>query len=221
MELDILENNGRCLLATTLHTFATDGQPNNRNCDRWGCQTQMRLPQNSTFHVRSEFSKDGDVTVLIDGIPNHNYSPYPSSASQEVVVSTMKSIGAVIESSQWYGWVPGQDQCPTGDSSGLVNSFVAVSNVVVSGTVVQGPTPTTCGSPQPSPTPAPTPTPTPTPDQCPSQSPERCDCGWTSGGSKCPKTGGDDGSECFCRCCCEYTDSKTCKWQPSLRSSIW
>jgi len=160
--------------------------------------------------IRSEFSRDGDVIVYIDGVANHNYSPYPSSESQNVVVSTMNSIGAVIESSQWYGWVPGQSECPTGDSSGLAHSFVSISNVVVEGTVVQRPTPTKCGNPPPSPTPTPSPT-----NHCPAQSPGQCDCGWTSGGSKCPKVGGDDGSECFCRCCCEYTDSKTCKWQPS------
>ena len=62
MELDLLENNGRCLLATTLHTFATDGQPNNQNCDRWGCQSRLFLPSNGTFSVRSRVVKRRNST---------------------------------------------------------------------------------------------------------------------------------------------------------------
>jgi len=42
---------------------------------------------------------------------------------------------------------------------------------------------------------------------CPGQG--GCDCSWTNNGANC---GADDGSECFCRCCCKYTGS--CNWQP-------
>eukprot|EP01062_Namystynia_karyoxenos_P083563 TRINITY_DN962_c4_g1_i1.p1 TRINITY_DN962_c4_g1~~TRINITY_DN962_c4_g1_i1.p1 ORF type:complete len:390 (+),score=99.83 TRINITY_DN962_c4_g1_i1:81-1172(+) len=42
---------------------------------------------------------------------------------------------------------------------------------------------------------------------CPSQG--ACGCDWTHGGTACH---GDDGTECWCRCCCQYTGS--CKWQP-------
>ena len=100
------------MLATTLHTFATDGKPNNRNCDRWGCQAQTKLPQSGKFHIRSDFGHDGrcffltarlrklpnpnldwSVTVFLDGVPNSGYSPVPSGSSNQVVVKTMSTIG--------------------------------------------------------------------------------------------------------------------------------
>ena len=65
-------------------------------------------------------------------------------ASNAVVVSTMTSIGASIESSQWFGWAPAESSCPKGDKSGLASSVVVISNVRVSGVVVQGPPPSLC-----------------------------------------------------------------------------
>ena len=100
MELDVIENNGRCAMATTIHTFATDGVPNNRNCDRWGCQDVETLPANGTFRVKATFDRRGVMAVYVDGVKNADYSPSPSQASNDVVVQTMKSVGAVIESSQ-------------------------------------------------------------------------------------------------------------------------
>ena len=44
-----------------------------------------------------------------------------------------------------------------------------------------------------------------------------CSCAWTGGGAKCPKAPHphDDGSECFCRCCCQYElPGFVCKWKP-------
>eukprot|EP01047_Picozoa_sp_COSAG01_P052514 COSAG01_NODE_5529_length_4204_cov_4.968088_3_plen_160_part_00 len=47
---------------------------------------------------------------------------------------------------------------------------------------------------------------------CPGMSP-RCGCDWTANGTKCGSK--DDGSECFCRCCCPYEKPGfVCKWQP-------
>jgi hypothetical protein len=146
MELDLLENNGRCLLATTIHTFATDGRPNNRDCDRWGCQSQTKLPRSGIFHIHTKFGLDGAVTVYLNGEANVNFSPSPSQRSNEVVVQTMQSIGAVVESSQWFGWVPGGSSCPAGRASKLSDSVVSVSNLRVNGTVKQGPTPTVCAA---------------------------------------------------------------------------
>ena len=34
MEMDIIEANGDCKMATTIHTFATPGAPHTGNCDR-------------------------------------------------------------------------------------------------------------------------------------------------------------------------------------------
>jgi endoglucanase len=49
---------------------------------------------------------------------------------------------------------------------------------------------------------------------CPGSSPT-CDCSWTRGGALC-KAAGDDGSECFCRCCCAHKQSGfSCKWHGS------
>jgi hypothetical protein len=46
---------------------------------------------------------------------------------------------------------------------------------------------------------------------CPGAS-KACNCGWTKGGALCP-AGRDDGSECFCRCCCPYKPTGfKCKW---------
>lgn len=145
MEMDIIEANGHCRMQTTVHTFATDGVPNNGNCDRWGCASGAAIPGNP-FHMNATFGMDGSMVVYINGQKNANYSPAPSSQSDEVVANTMSTIGAVIESSQWFGWVPAGDQCPQGDSSGLANSVFTISNVRVMGRVVQGPEPTKCAS---------------------------------------------------------------------------
>jgi hypothetical protein len=48
--------------------------------------------------------------VLLNGKPNNAYGPSPSAASNDVVVKTMQSIGACIESSQWFGWAPAEDR---------------------------------------------------------------------------------------------------------------
>ena len=47
---------------------------------------------------------------------------------------------------------------------------------------------------------------------CPGFSPD-CGCSWTKNGTLCGAK--DDGSECFCRCCCPYEKSGfECKWKP-------
>ena len=127
MEMDIIENNGKCKMATTIHTYATDGRPNNHDCDRWGCQSSASLPSSAKFHIRAAFDVNGAMTVILNGQPNSNYYPSPSSDSNHVAVQTTQQHGAVIESSQWFGWAPDESSCPRGDSSGLANSFVRIS----------------------------------------------------------------------------------------------
>lgn len=144
MEMDIIEVNGHCAMATTIHTFATDGRPNNPNCDRWGCGSVNTLPNGGKFTIKAMFGEDGTLAVTMNGTPIKGYSPMPSAASNEVVVKTMRSIGAVIESSQWFGWAPAGSQCPGGSGSGLYGSQLKISNVKVRGKVVQGPVPTKC-----------------------------------------------------------------------------
>tara|TARA_B110000208_G_C11687619_1_gene401116 strand:+ start:131 stop:1063 length:933 start_codon:yes stop_codon:yes gene_type:complete len=177
MELDLIEANGDCEMAATIHTYATDGKPNNGNCDRWGCVATKKLPSNGTFHMRADFNLDGSVTISLDGFVLPAPQPTPSAASNAVVVSTMKSIGAAIESSQWFGWAPAENDCPKGDVSGLATSVVTISNVRVSGVVVQGPIPTVCPVvPTLPPTPPPTPPPSPAPPApgCPGGSLAAC-----------------------------------------------
>ena len=205
MELDFIENNGQCAMATTLHTFATDGRPNNANCDRWGCAAGQRLPSGGKLHMKATVSTDGTVVVTLNGAVPGAYNPAPSAQSNQVVVDTMKSIGASIESSQWFGWAPSESDCPTGDKSGLDNSVFVVTNVQVNGTVVQGPEPTKCSAaPTPAP-PPPAPTPAPTPGSsakvCPTCGGGACDCTWV-GPTSCDGPG--DGSCCY-NCCCDKT----------------
>merc|ERR1712125_110638 len=76
------------------------------------------------------------------------------------LAAQMSQYGAVIYSSQWVGWVPGN----CGGDGNLQASSSAVSDIKITGRVVQGPEPTRCSGP---PTPAP-PSPTPAP---PSPSP--------------------------------------------------
>jgi hypothetical protein len=136
MEMDIIEMNGNCMAQSTVHTW-----PNhNGGCDKGGCASLMRA--SGKFHVKAEFSPGGWMTVLINGQKNEHYNPSPSKQSQDNVVQNMNSKGAQIQSSQWVGWVPGGNQCPGGGNLG--GSRFTVSNLVVKGSVVQGPQPTKC-----------------------------------------------------------------------------
>merc|ERR1711937_808769 len=100
--------------------------------------------------------------------------------------SMHESRGAVLYSSEWTGWVP-LDDCGTNPGD-LYSSSFSISNLVVSGSVVQGPEPHECGAPTPpaptptppaptppAPTPTPpAPTPSPTPGDCPGGSLSAC-----------------------------------------------
>ena len=143
MEMDLIEVNGHCAMASTIHTFATDGRPNNADCDRWGCASVNKLPS-SAFRIKASFGLDGTLSVTMNGTAVGPFQPSPSAASNRVVVKTMQSVGAVIESSQWFGWAPDQGQCPQGSKAKLSESRVRISDVRVHGKVVQGPEPTKC-----------------------------------------------------------------------------
>ena len=62
----------------------------------------------------------------------------------------MQTLSVQLKTNEWVyvpmtlGWVPASGKCPGGDPSGLDASVLTVSNVKVSGVVVQGPTPTLC-----------------------------------------------------------------------------
>jgi len=152
MEIDIVEVNGHCAAQSTVHTFATDGIPNNPDCDRWGCESHAIL-SGGKFHMKAEFGLDGSMTTFLDGRVLPDLSPPPSDASNKILVDTMNSLGGVIESSQWFGWAPATNKCPHGTHDDIHHSRVSISNVRVFGTTKQGPEATLCGAPAPPPPP--------------------------------------------------------------------
>jgi len=162
MELDIIENNGKCLGQTTWHVWGNkDG-----GCDQNGCYGQYHLDDGCQFHMRTEFGEDGSMTQYRNGqVINVNGGPSGNEKAQ--IKQNMESTGAAIASTQWTGWVPDDGSCGGGDANGA--SF-AVTNVVVHAPqgIKFGPSPPTCNEPSPSPSPAPTP-PTPPPPSPPGQ----------------------------------------------------
>merc|ERR1712166_770207 len=164
LEVDWLESNGGCGGATTLHTVSGTGEG---ACNYWGCRSTYNFG-GSTFHMKVEYGNDGKFTITRDGqqISGDSLDPPASGNDWEIVKSTYESKGGVIYSSQWTGaWVPA-DSCGGGPGD-LDGSHFSISNLQISGSVVQGPEPQKCSGPQPSPSP-PTPSPpTPSPSgQC-------------------------------------------------------
>merc|ERR1712113_39837 len=84
---------------------------------------------------------DGWMTVYMDGSKVGVTHPAPSENAHKYVHDTMASKGAQIQSSQWVGWVP-SGNCPGGGD--LSGSTFSISNVRVSGSIVQGPEPARC-----------------------------------------------------------------------------
>lgn len=154
LEVDWIESNGGCGGATTLHTVSGTGPG---ACNYWGCRSTYSFGS-STFHMKVEYGNDGKFTITRDGkvLSGDSLDPAASGSDWGVVKSTYESRGAVIYSSQWTGsWVPA-DFCGSGPGD-LDGSHFRISNLKVSGTVVQGPEPQLCSGPQPSPSPSPTP----------------------------------------------------------------
>lgn len=134
-ELDWTENNGGCYQATTWHDDESGG-------DGPGYGGNGGL-SGGTVSMSAQYSADGSyVDINIGGNTNGGNGQS----------GVMKSKGAVIYSSQWVGWVPGD--CGGGD---LGSSVYAVKNLKITGKVVQGPEPRRC-HPDPTPTPSPSPT---------------------------------------------------------------
>lgn len=82
--------------------------------------------------MKATYSEDGNhVDLQIGG--NHY--------SGNGLEGQMSQYGAVIYSSQWVGWVPGN----CGGDGNLQASSFSVSDVKITGRVVQGPEPAKCG----------------------------------------------------------------------------
>merc|ERR1711937_82534 len=116
-ELDWTENNGGCYQATTWHDDASGG-------DHGGYGGEGGLG-GGTVHFSAKYSDDGSQLTVTAGGNNH-----PGNGQ----TGEMKSKGAVIYSSQWQGWVPGD--CGSGD---LGSSTYAVKNLKITGKVIAGP----------------------------------------------------------------------------------
>merc|ERR1712194_675688 len=84
-------------------------------------------------HMKATYSADGSQLDMQVG-DNHY--------SGNGLADELAQYGAVIYSSQWVGWVPGS----CGGDGDLQSSSFSVSNLKITGKVVQGPEPTKCNS---------------------------------------------------------------------------
>jgi len=123
-ELDFTENNGNCWQATTWHPEPNGGE-------KAGFGGGGGIGPN--LHVRADFTADGNtLNVAVGG--NHHSGPG--------VGGEMDAHGAVIYSSQWVGWVPGN----CGGDGNLQAANFKVTNLVIYGKVKQGPQPRLCSA---------------------------------------------------------------------------
>merc|ERR1712087_345190 len=88
-EFDLTENNGNCFQATTWHTDRSGGDHDGK-AQTGGLSSQV--------HIKAAWNADGSqATVTVNG----------NQHSGEGFQDVMSQYGAVIYSSQWTGWVPG------------------------------------------------------------------------------------------------------------------
>lgn len=141
VEIDWIETNGACGGATALHTVPGTGY----GCTAWGCAGHFLYNTKSSFKMRIDTDLNGVVTVRRDGqIVSINQNGSPSAASWAAVKAAYQSKGAVIYSSQWVGWVPDVGKKCAAAKGDLSSSTYSVSNLRITGAVVQGPAPTLC-----------------------------------------------------------------------------
>lgn len=184
MEMDWIETNGHCGGAATIHTIEGPGSD---GCTGWGCRNSYHYNEfggQSKFAMRVEYDWNGEWHITMNGQPLGAMDPYPDGRAWGVTKWFHEQKGAVIYSSQWTGWVPVSD---CGGSGNLYGSSFTVSNLKISGTVVQGPEPTKCGGngPSPAPGPAPPPHPAPAPPPAPAPTPNGGHCCWGGCGNDC------------------------------------
>jgi hypothetical protein len=63
VEHDWIESNGQCGGATALHSVPGIGP---ESCNSWGCLTTYKYEGGSKFHMRIEYDKSGQFTVMRD-----------------------------------------------------------------------------------------------------------------------------------------------------------
>jgi len=161
VEIDWIETNGNCGGATALHMRPG---PGSTGCTAWGCSNKYNYNGRSIFHMKVSYGTDGSITIVRDGvtISQWSYSPQPEGQDIATLKSQYQSRGAVLYSSQWVGWVPDISGCSTSGGD-LGSSSFSISNLVINGNVVQGPTPTKCSVTSPVPVTAPVPVAAPRP----------------------------------------------------------
>jgi len=120
-EIDITENNGHCYQATTWHSDPWGGDKNGHGGSGY---------IGARIHIRASFDNNGGASIQI-GDNHYGDSGY---------ADTMAADGAVLYSSQWVGWVPGN----CGGDGNLNNSQYTVSNLKIKGRVLKGPEPKKC-----------------------------------------------------------------------------
>jgi len=141
-EVDWIESNGNCGGQSTLHTRLGTG---NDGCTQWGCENSYTYNGRASFHMTVSYDDQGNWQVIRDGnvINGNNLNPQPQAQDISVLKQQMQSLGEVIYSSQWVGWVPTPGGC-SGANGNVAGSSYSISNLVIKGSVVQGPTPNVC-----------------------------------------------------------------------------
>ena len=139
VEVDWVETNGNCGGQTTLHTIEGPGV----GCTAWGCANSYHYNGKTKFHMKITYGTDGQWNTYRDGvlIGPQQLNPVPQGSDWAKLKEQYSQRGAVIYSSQWVGWVP-VPEC--GQSGDLNSSRFTISNLIIKGSVVQGPTPSMC-----------------------------------------------------------------------------
>jgi hypothetical protein len=137
-EFDFVEANGKCCIATTLHTILGPGT----GCTAWGCSSKQELGSTNVFKVKISFNNNTLPTMLVNGKVT-TLSPKPLASDWSTMTKWMKTNGALIYSSQWKGWVPGCSSSCSSEGS-LEESQYSITNLKIQGKIVQGPIPQAC-----------------------------------------------------------------------------
>jgi len=213
-EYDMNEGNANVQQITNhACTHNYNGHPD-WQCNKWGdpedksSQGQFsmgpghNIDSNRKFTFSQEFRMEGGqlrvITTMSQEGRSVSFSMGPNEQLQAMLHDGSLERGMAFVTGYWYAsdmnWLDG-DECG-GGAEHCNRNPAYISNWRI----------TSNGSPVPSPEPAPSPGPAPSPPdgQCPGRG--DCGCGWADKGC-----GLDDGSECFCRCCCEKKGG-SCSW---------
>jgi len=142
--------------------------------------------------MKISYALDGTITVVRDGvtISQSSLSPAVLTSDTQNIQQYYSQRGAVVYSSQWVGWVPTVGSCSS--SGDLTSSSFTISNLVINGAVVQGPTPTLCGSTPNAPVSAPVAAPVKAPVAAPVSAPVSKPPPPSTGSSQCAIAGSNN-----------------------------